>query len=63
MLPELDNFNDLLSKLEYIKRLTKTSHIYELLDCLLTLNAIPEWIINSSTDDTELREIANQKKL
>jgi hypothetical protein len=62
MLPELDNFNDLLSKLEYdIKRLTKTSHIYELLDCLLTLNAIPEWIINSSTDDTELREIANQK--
>ena len=62
MLPELDNFHDLLKKLDYdIERLNKTSHIYELLDCLLTLNAIPEWIVNSSTENETLKEIANQK--
>ncbi|MGC4041971.1 MAG: hypothetical protein QM710_14600 [Flavobacterium sp.] len=62
MLPELDNFHDLINKLEYdIERLSKTSHIYELLDCLLTLNAIPEWIVNSSIENTNLIKIAKQK--
>ncbi|NMH26477.1 hypothetical protein [Flavobacterium silvaticum] len=62
MLPELDNFHDLLKKLDYdIERLSKTSHIYELLDCFLTLNALPEWIVNSSIEDTALTDIARQK--
>ena len=62
MLPELNNFHDLLSKLDYdIERLNNTSHIYELLDCLLTLYAIPEWIVNSSTESTNLIETAKQK--
>ena len=43
MLPELNTYNDLLLKLDYDReRLANTNHIYELLDCLLTLNALPE---------------------
>ena len=62
MLPVLDNFHDLLKKLDYdIERLAKTNNIYELLDCFLTLNAIPEWIVNSSTENKPLKEIASQK--
>lgn len=45
MLPEINNYLDLIKKLDYdIERFDKTNHIYELLDCFLTLNAIPEWI-------------------
>lgn len=62
MLPELNNYKDLLAKLEYDKsRLSKTSHIYELLDCLLTLNALPEWISNSQSEKNSLKNIADEK--
>lgn len=62
MLPELNNFEDLLNKLKYDReRLSKTSHIYELLDCLLTLNALPEWIENSQNDFVQLKKIAKEK--
>ena len=62
MLPELNNFIDLFNKLQYdIKRLSTTSHIYELLDCLLTINALPEWIVNSSNVDIKIKLIADEK--
>ncbi len=64
MLPELNSFHDLLDKLEYDKnRFATTSHIYELLDCLLTLNALPEWIINSEIENDKLKELAREKIL
>lgn len=62
MLPELNTYNDLLLKLDYDReRLANTNHIYELLDCLLTLNALPEWIANSQTGNSQLMQIVEEK--
>ena len=62
MLPEMKNFYDLLAKLEYdIERYNLTSHIYELLDCLMTLNAIPEWIVAGDNQNESLRRVATEK--
>ena len=62
MLPQIINYLDLFKKLEYdIDRYSKSNHIYELLDCLLTLNAIPEWIINSEDATEELKKLAEAK--
>lgn len=62
MLPKLNDFNDLITKLDYdIKRLNETNHIYDLLDCLLTLNSLPEWIIYSETANKNLKQIAEDK--
>lgn len=62
MTPELSSYKDLFQKLEYdLVRFSKTNHIYELLDCFMTLNAIPEWIINSSEVDMVSKEIIQIK--
>lgn len=62
MIPKLDDYNDLITKLDYdMKRLRETNHIYELLDCLLTLNTLPEWIIKSKTANENLRKVAENK--
>jgi hypothetical protein len=62
MIPKLDNYNDLIIKLDYeIKRLNESSHIYDLLNCLLTLNSLPEWIINSKSDNEKIKQIASEK--
>jgi hypothetical protein len=62
MLPQLIDFSDLLLKLEYdIDRYKKNNHTYELMDCLLTLNALPEWIIGSPNVESVLKTIAKEK--
>ncbi len=62
MLPELNNFYDLINKIDYdYERLKKTSHIYELLDCFLTLNAFPEWIQNSDNVSSDLKKLVENK--
>ena len=62
MLPELNSFEDLFGKLEHdMKRLSTTGHIYELLDCLLTLNALPEWIKNSPDGNEKIKQTAHEK--
>ena len=62
MLPKLENFNDLIVKLDYeIKQHIESNHIYDLLNCLLTLNSLPEWIVNSQTASKELKQIATEK--
>lgn len=62
MIPKLNDFNDLITKLDYeMKLLNESNHIYDLLNCLLTLNSLPEWIINSKTASEELKQIATEK--
>lgn len=62
MLPKLNDYKDLMIKLDHdMKRLQETNHIYELLDCLLTLNALPEWIVESETANESLKLIAKNK--
>ena len=62
MLPKLNNYKDLITKLDYdMKKLQETNHIYDLLNCLLTLNSLPEWIIKSDTASESLKKIAEEK--
>lgn len=62
MLPELENYLDLFKKLEVdVARYQKDNHIYTLLDCFLTLNAMPEWIEGSSIADQALKDLAKEK--
>lgn len=62
MLPELNDYKDLITKLDYdMKKLKETNHIYELLDCLFTLNSLPEWVIASETANESLKQIAKNK--
>lgn len=63
MLPKLNDYNDLLVKLDYeMKQLNESDNIYDLLNCLLTLNSLPEWIKNSKTASEELKKIALEKE-
>ncbi len=62
MLPQISDYKGLIEKLKYdLDRYKNSNHIYELLDCLMTLNAIPEWIINSRNTELDLRQLAEDK--
>ena len=62
MLPKLNDYNDLILKLDFnINRLRESNHIYDLLDCMLTLNSLPEWIIASDTANESLKKVADEK--
>lgn len=39
----------------------QSSGVYDLADCLLTLNALPEWIIESENASDDLKNIAKEK--
>lgn len=63
IIPEISDYPDLLKKLEYdIERYRKNNHSYELIDCLMTLNALPEWIKKSGTAKESLRNLAITKE-
>jgi hypothetical protein len=62
IIPEISDFNDLLKKLEYdLKRYQKNNHSYELIDCIMTLNSLPEWIIKTESISKELQELTKRK--
>lgn len=62
IIPEISDFNDLLKKLEFdLKRYQKNNHSYELIDCIMTLNSLPEWIIKTETISKELQELTKRK--
>lgn len=62
MLPQLDDYLQLWNKLEYdIKKYKETNHIYELLNCIMTLNSLPEWIEKSYNSSLILKETAINK--
>lgn len=63
IIPEISDFKDLLNKLDYdIERYRKNNHSYELIDCLMTLNALPEWIQKSDTSTESLKNTAIKKE-
>ena len=62
IIPEISDYNDLLKKLEFdMERYRTNNHSYELIDCILTLNALPEWITKTESASAELKEITNEK--
>ncbi len=62
IIPEINGFNDLLKKFEYdLNRYKKNNHSYELMDCIMTLNSLPDWIRKSSNASENLRILANEK--
>ena len=63
IIPEISSFEDLLKKLEYdLKRYSTNNHSYEFIDCIMSLNALPEWIKNSTNISDELKELAREKE-
>lgn len=62
IIPEISDCYDLFNKLEFdLKRYSKNNHSYELIDCLLTLNSIPEWISKSDKISEGLKGLAEGK--
>ena len=62
IIPEISDFKDLMKKFEFdLKRYQKNNHSYELIDCIMTLNALPEWIINTEGVSVELKELTEIK--
>ena len=45
-----------------MSRYSKNNHSYELVDCVMSLNALPEWIKNSTDATGELQELALEKE-
>ena len=61
-IPSLVDFKDWLSKAKYdFERLSKSNEIFAFVDCLLTLNALPEWISNSKEAPKDLKKLADDK--
>lgn len=62
MIAELQNYLDLMKKLDHdLQQYSANQTVFELLDCLLTLNSIPEWIANDPSAPAGLRLIADEK--
>lgn len=58
----LNNYIDWYEKARYdFCRYEETSGVYELADCLLTLNALPEWIAESKEAPQSLKTLALSK--
>jgi len=61
-IPVLDDYNDWLDKAKYnFEKYKETYALYDLADCILTLNALSEWIAKSDKAPEKLREITTEK--
>ena len=61
-IPLLDDYNDWLDKAKYnFEKYQESYALYDLADCLLTLNALPEWIAKSDNAPEKLKNIATEK--
>ncbi|GMR19406.1 MAG: hypothetical protein BMS9Abin36_0001 [Gammaproteobacteria bacterium] len=59
---ELRSYLDWLDKAKYEFELYKNNYgVYELSNCFLTLNALPEWIEKSDSAPDKLKNIATEK--
>lgn len=57
-IPTMNNFQDLFKKAKYdFERFKADASIYSFIDCLLTLNALPDWIKNSEVENDSLNMI------
>ncbi|WP_026711788.1 hypothetical protein [Flavobacterium filum] len=61
-IPVLNDYKDWYDKALYdFDKFKQSRGVYELTDCLLTLNALPEWIRNSDNVDLHLKNIVVEK--
>jgi hypothetical protein len=61
-IPSLIDYKDLFLKAKYdFKQLSESNDIFDFVDCLLTLNALPEWISKSNEAPKELKTLADEK--
>ena len=61
-IPVLNDYNDWLDKAKYnFEKYQNSYGVYDLADCLLTLNALPEWIAKSDSAPENLKNIAKEK--
>lgn len=61
-IPTLTDYNDLFLKAQCdFEQYKRTSGVYELANCLLTLNALPEWILNCDKISVELKKATLEK--
>ena len=61
-IPTLTNYHDWLRKAELDSELFKqTSSVYDITNCLLTLNAVPDWIANDTEAPDNLIKLAQAK--
>lgn len=61
-IPTLNIYSDWLEKAKYeLSCFEKSCGVYDMANCFLTLNAIPEWIVKSDKAPNTLRELANSK--
>ena len=62
ILDTLSKYQDWLRKAKYeLSRYRDSNSVYDLANCLLTLNALPEWVAKSDNAPSKLRDIANSK--
>lgn len=62
MIPNLENYTELISKLEFeFQRYKDYNHTYALLDCLMGLNALPKWIVKTADIPDKLKLTATEK--
>lgn len=61
-LPTLNNYYDWFEKAKHdLQIYQKTLHVYDLANCFLTLNALPEWMKESNNIDNDLKDTAKKK--
>jgi len=61
-IPSLTDYQDWFEKAKHdYKILNKSNEIFDLVDCLLSLNALPEWVSKSDHATERLKNLANEK--
>lgn len=61
-IPTLNTYSDWLKKAkDELMRFEESCGVYDMANCFLTLNAIPEWIEKSDESPIALRDIAKSK--
>ena len=62
MITEIKDYKDLMKKIKYdIERYQKDNNVYILIDCLMSLSSLPEWIFKNENAPEKLRKIAKEK--
>lgn len=61
-IPTLDSYSDWLEKAEHdLSVFEKTYNVYDMANCFLSLNALPEWVQKADNASEILRQLAEDK--
>lgn len=61
-IPTLNTYSDWLEKAKYeLLQFEESCGVYDMANCFLTLNAIPEWVSKSDNVPNELKKLADSK--